>query len=416
VRGQVYLLRIAPTSTLFVVPFFLNCHVVTLNGILDRKADRDYGKLVPWEDHPDAFTWMHTRQQFLPGLALIILEAQERLMAFLIECCTQILHDIPVALLTSDSYPIQTEPPSKSENNVTGYASLSIMAQEAPYNLPSNLLISRMASLLSAATVSQHDNLWSLREDPGYFRQFVLDRREHRQELLVDTSGKKHPSLQPHREDVFWQRVIGSVVSESYLRLEIFSELSQQAQHLRELQIKYNSQIALDRALPEDYLDALLKFRYYLSQAAKGPLDMLKRNVTSSSPFRPFFVRSPPESPSSPLIQVQSRGLKMGPIEGQLLWLLQTLWEDDRDLFFIQMPLVVDELQRLLDKEQTANNMITEYVSSIIGDLAIICECLRQIDSYHPWALTFEDLMVEKESGKSNLQGLPNHGMICLLP
>lgn len=142
-----------------IVPFFLNHHVVTLNGILDRKSDREYGKLVHWEDHPDAFTWMHTQQQFLPGSALIILEAQDRLMAFLIECCTQILHDIPVALLTSDSYPIQPEPPSKSENGVNGYASLSIMAQETPYSLPSHLPISRMASLLSAATVSRQDHM-----------------------------------------------------------------------------------------------------------------------------------------------------------------------------------------------------------------------------------------------------------------
>jgi hypothetical protein len=255
-----------------------------------------------------------------------------------------------------------------------------------------------MSSLLSAAAVSLQDQLWSLPEDPGYFRQFVLDRREHRQELIVDTSGKKHPDLQPHGEDVFWQHIIANVVCESYLRLETFSELSRQAQYLRELQIKHKSQIAADRTLPEDYLDALLKFRHYLSQAAKGPLEMLKMHVRSSPPFCPFFVRSPPENPSSPFIEVQSKGLKMGRIENQLLWLLQKLWEEDSDLFFLQMPLVVDELQRLLEKEQTANNMITEFISSIIGDLAIICECLRQIDGYQPWALTFEDLMVEKAS------------------
>lgn len=225
-----------------------------------------------------------------------------------------------------------------------------------------------------------------------------MDYRDHRQELLIDTSGKNHPILQPHREDVFWQRVITNVFGESYLLLEIFSELSRQAQHTRELQIKYNSQIVPEKTLPEDYLKALLKFRYYLSQAAKGPLNMLKISVTPSLPFRPFFVRCPPESPSSPLIQVQWKGLKMGTIEGQLLWLLQTLWEDGHDLFLLRMPLVVDELQRLLDKEQTANNMVTEFVSSIIGDLAIICECLRQIDSYQPWALTFEDLMVDYEN------------------
>jgi hypothetical protein len=63
------------------------------------------------------------------------------------------------------------------------------------------------------------------------------------------------------------------------------------------------------------------------------------------------------------------------------------------------MPLAMDELQRLIDTEPKANDMITEYVSSIIGDLTILSECLRQLDSYQPWASTFENLMIDKEKG-----------------
>lgn len=134
---------------------------------------------------------------------MLILEAQAGLMEFLVQCCTRILHDIPMAMLTSDSSPVQSEPPSKSENNVTGYASLSVMAQGIPYSVLSSLAMSRLASLLEAAAVSAQDHLWSLREDPGYFLQCVLDHREHRQELLLDTYDHKHPIFQPHREDIF---------------------------------------------------------------------------------------------------------------------------------------------------------------------------------------------------------------------
>lgn len=151
----------------------------------------------------------------------------------------------------------------------------------------------------------------------------------------------------------------------------MFTELSRQAQHLRDLQLKHRSQISTDKKLPEDYLDTLLKFRYFVTRTAKRPLNILKMNVAPSLPFRPFFVREPQDNPNSPMVQVQSKGLKMRPVEGQLLWVLQTLWEDGQDLFFLRMPLAVDELQRLLDKEQTANNMITEFVSSIIRDLTI---------------------------------------------
>lgn len=382
-----------------IVPIFLNCHVVILNGISDREEDHRYGQLIHWDDHPEAFSWMHNRRQFLPGEALLILEVQEHLMAFLVECCKQLLHDIPPSLLTSHSYPIQPEPPPKSENSVSGHASLAAMAAEAPYRPPSSLDISRIASLLSAATADKEDHIWSLREDPGYFHQHVLESSQHRQELINDTRGRKHPIFQPHREDIFWHRVTGNIVSESYLGLEVFSELWQQAQRLHDLQLTHNRHISPDRDLPEEYVDALLKFRYYLHQAAKGPLGLLKVSVAASPPFRAFFVRLPPDDPDSPRISIQSKGLKMGPVEGQLMWLLRTLWEDGTDLFLARMPLIVDELQRLIDMEPKAKEMVTEYVGSVIGDLAIICECLRQLDTYQPWALTFETQMVEKEDG-----------------
>ena len=215
--------------------------------------------------------------------------------------------------------------------------------------------------------------------------------------MIIDIRGKKHPVFHPHREDVFWTRVINEVATESYLELGVFHTLLQQAKCLRNLQLKYNDRISPDSDLPEDYLNALPKFRYYLNQTLKGPLNMLKVKVAASPPFRAFFVRSPPDSPSSSLVHIQSKGLKMGRVEAQLMWLLRTLLEDGKDLYFLRTTLVVDELQRLIDTEPKAKEMITEHINRIIGDLAIICESLRQLDMYQPWALTFEASMADKE-------------------
>ncbi|KAF7511414.1 hypothetical protein GJ744_004603 [Endocarpon pusillum] len=287
-------------------------------------------------------------------------------MVFLTDCCKQILHDIPTDSLISDSYPVQPEPPSKSENSITGHTSLAVTAAETPYRLPSSLDISRLLSLLSATAAAKEDHIWSLREDPGYFHQCVWEASQHRQEMLNDTDGRKHPVFQPHREDVFWHRVTAEIVANSYVGLESFSELSRQAQDLHNLQSTYNLQISPDRDLPEKYTDALLKFRFYLQQLAKGPLSLLKGAVTASPPFRPFSVRLPPDDPNSPLISIQSNGRKMAPVETHLMWLLQTLWEDGRTLFFCGVPLIVDELQRLIDMEPKAKTMITEYVGNLI--------------------------------------------------
>jgi hypothetical protein len=138
-----------------LVPIFLNCYVVTLNGMT---RPEEYGKLVAWDDHPDAFDWMHTRKQFMPGEALDILEAQDRLMKFLVYCCEHLLHDIPTTELLGDKYPVQPEPPLTSAVEPdSGFGSLAVMAEEAPYRPPGHLDLGRIESLLAARTAASED-------------------------------------------------------------------------------------------------------------------------------------------------------------------------------------------------------------------------------------------------------------------
>ncbi|KAF7596847.1 hypothetical protein BBP40_012447 [Aspergillus hancockii] len=49
----------------------------------------------------------------------------------------------------------------------------------------------------------------------------------------------------------------------------------------------------------------------------------------------------------------------MSKVEEQLIWLLHTLWEDGRVLFYVGMPLVVDELGRLLYSNKQARKLLS---------------------------------------------------------
>ena len=142
-----------------VVPKFLNTYTAILNGVSDRKKAKDYGKLVQWEDDEDAFLWMTTRRQFHPGQSLLILEAQEHLMAFLVDCCRQILLDVPDQIISDDHYPSQLEPLLKSETDISGHDSLAVIATERPYRLlvPRNL--SRVSLFLDSITIAKEDHL-----------------------------------------------------------------------------------------------------------------------------------------------------------------------------------------------------------------------------------------------------------------
>lgn len=374
-------------------PVFLNNYVFILNGATE--ADQ-YGKLLAWDDHDDAFDWMTSRKQFLPGEGLLVLEAQQRLLHFLVHCCRLILHDMSDQDITSDKFPILPEPQLKTEAEVEGFESLAVMAAEAPYRVPQRLDLARVRSLLQARASAAEDHLWALREDPNYFAECLMECKEHRQEMLIDTNKDVHPANTKLRRGTLWARIIGSTIVESYLRLEIFTELSRQAQELQSLQSKYEGKISPLKNLPDDYLRALLKFRYYLDQAAKGPQNSLKHIFVASPPMRPYFVRQPPPDSTTSKIVVTSRpGVKLPDVGKQIIWLLSTLWEDGQQLFLARLTIVVDELERLLQSEPEAKNLISAHVASTIGDLSIIAQCLRQLELYQPWANGFEFQFVD---------------------
>lgn len=386
---------------------FLNEYTMILHRATTAE---EYGKLLSWDDHPDAFDWMHTQKQFSPGDGLIILEAQDKLMRFLVDCCQDILHDIDKGQLTSSTYPPQAEPPLRTECELRGFESLALMAAEAPYRVPAQLDLGRIESLLAAKTRAAEDHLWALREDPDYFRQHLLDAREHRQELIKDILDHSHPTLTPSREHLFWARVIGSVLCEAYFELEVFSELHQQVQELVALQKNYESEISPMEDLPTEYMFALLQFRHFLNQAVKGPLAQLKQAVAASPPMRRFYVRNPPIDDASSKIAVMSKGLKMTKVEGQLTYLLKTLWEDGHNLFLLRLSCVVDELERLLLSESTASDLISNIVEGIIGNISITSQCIHQLEIYQPWAQNFEEEAVNVKddlekafAGKSKL-------------
>lgn len=125
-------------------------------------------------------------------------------------------------------------------------------------------------------------------------------------------------------------------------------------------------------------------------------MEELKTTVVSSPPMRSFFVRLPAEDLNK-IVNTAKPGWKPSRVEQELLWLLQTLWEDGRCLFLARMPVVVDELERLLRAEPSARALISGYVSGLIGDLSIVCECLQQLDLYQPWANGYENASVDRE-------------------
>lgn len=70
-------------------------------------------------------------------------------------------------------------------------------------------------SLLGARKANAEDQIWALREDPGYIADNLYDMRGHRLEMLEDVNGQAHPTTKPPKGNIRWSRVIGNVLVES---------------------------------------------------------------------------------------------------------------------------------------------------------------------------------------------------------
>ncbi|KAJ0354076.1 hypothetical protein COL154_000082 [Colletotrichum chrysophilum] len=341
--------RFGQVSRTMDMPRFLNLYSMMFLG---RCTPQTYGTLVSWDDEPDASTWNFRRTAFHPGEGLWILEFQSRLYRFLVDVCKSILHDISPEELTDLEMDIPPEPPLVTGNsNDSIAASLAVTRLEGPYRVPARLDIAGLQSIIKSKLAEAEDHIWALREDPDYFSVTVRDWKEHRQEMMLDTNGKPHP-IHAHAPDVFWQRLIGNMISSAMFPVEVYRSLAEKIDHLIDL-----------------------KDRKYRNRNFK-----------------------PDENPTTTIIQVTSVGDRSKDATvAELFWIIDTLF-DEKQLFLTGLPTLLDELERVTRKDRAASQMISGWVAAQIADLSVLSECERQLDLFQPWAASFESDIAENQT------------------
>jgi hypothetical protein len=365
---------------------FLNEHTMFLDG----QTAETYGRLDAWADNDEALDQMISGHGFHPGQGLTVLEIQQRIYGFLVECCQLILHDTDPSSLTDNKIPVKPEPPLIS-GDPTEWPTMASIAAEAPYRVPAHLDFGRIKAVIAAKRSAAEDHIWTLREDPGYFSDVLGDWREHRQETLLDTKGQRHPLL-TNTKPLLWERVIGNVISDAYGAVVVWDLICNELTKLEVLKEKYATLISPEKKLPPEYMKALLSFKYMLDQASQGPILNLKHGVPASPPLRSLFVREP-QVPGSMIIRVQTRsGVQLDP----LLWIFQTLW-NDHQLFLCGLPNLMDELERLVQSEPAQKERLSAWVARIFSDLGVIARARHELDIYQPWAAGMDHAFTEYE-------------------
>ena len=171
-----------------IIPYCLTpCHVIILAG---QRMLKTYGKVLSLEElQRDETPGLRRTIYVAPGVALLVLEAHEKLLQFLVDCTKLILHDLP---LDDPGTPNQPSPPSLAPSDAGNeWQSMFTAALESSYRVPHRQLdLLRLDSLLHAQRAEAIDRVWSLREDPSYFAEMALDLSEHCGQQVPSASGE----------------------------------------------------------------------------------------------------------------------------------------------------------------------------------------------------------------------------------
>lgn len=356
---------------------YLNRHAMLFQ---DRTTAETYGELRSFDISAEGYELLRTGLS--PGTGLVVLEIQQRIMQFLVDCCKEILHDIPAATILDAE--VQAEP-KISTSTTSGFTSLSEMRSDAAYRLPERVDFPRLKAIFHAKRSAAEDHIWQLREDPSYFVETLREGMDHRYEHVKSASGGSHGNLQSSKEHLVWRPVISNVVAAADYYLEIWTQLCEMTDEHEELLMKRDPKQEL---LEEEKMNVTY-FKVFLQHAMRGPLAQLKAGFHSNPQIRPYYVRKIDDDERARKTGICALSLKTnsplakgrGAPEESLIWLVDHLVEEGMETPF-GIVNIVDELGRLLQNEPGAKNLISPHIANVISDLAVLTEALRQLDVY----------------------------------
>ncbi|KAI1122970.1 hypothetical protein F5Y10DRAFT_286614 [Nemania abortiva] len=344
---------------------------------LDGNTLETYGVISPIQYQSPAD--MLETHRFGAAEGLKILEIQDRILVFLRSMCAIILHD---KNLDDPPDPIVPEPEALPVP--TGeWLSAASAAQAAPYEVPHNIDLGRIKSISASRVAEAQDHLWSLREDPGYFADFVKSWSEHSSEMVLDGKRKQHPDISDSfKLSHFWDRVVKNVVYGAY-----------DFQRLADAQSPQGIEHAEKCSEAVRKLKLVLETRYIPSLVHR--LNVL---IPPSPPLRALFQRLPDPDGHLGFSIYPRRDLDM---KDDLIWIWAMFSEEDTiDIYGLELLALEADI---LIRDKTQKERVTAMAAQTFSDIGLVGALHNQLrinfplifskDKYRAWKdkKTFED-------------------------
>ena len=333
-----------------------------------------YGRLLSHKDNPLAAEMLDLGTGQDPGLGLLVLELQEKLLQFLVQCAQLVVHDLlSTGLTTIIPAPLSLSPPVVGTD--TEWPSVAAVAAEAPYRVPSSFDFDRMKSLIEAKRAEAEDYIRSLREDPGFFGMRSYEHVDQQYEILSCMEGRLEADFERGTNE-FWETTLLDVITEGHRSVLLWESMRQYIVRLSDLRDQYNAEIRPDRKLPCEYEETFCHFAYLLHDMRSDCIRALKITMACSPPLRDHLECIPEEETSIRVI------LKPGSRPtwlDEILWLLQALVDRVQSRCY-GIDNLLDELNRFTRMEKQ-KGIITERVSKLLSNIAVLFE----LDSAIVW-------------------------------
>ncbi len=367
-----------------ITQYLVPCRTMFL---IDGKDVDSYGRLAPLHSEKDMHEFLTNHQlHFNPTGGLLVLEVQSRLLRFLLACCHELLGDIPCSLLTGTQLPVLPEP-APLVSSETSYIQVSVMVAEAPYRTPTVIDTARMMQLIEARKLAAEDHAWTLREDPGCFASVMSDYHLHCTELLHRVP--EHLSRDESERDR-WNQLISLAHSEAYVQFITWDMLYQKAVSLHTQTWNNFDQYDRQRPLPKRIEETIIDMAAALDMLVRRLVVILRVAVPVCADLPPNVLKAFDQSTDKTKWRRMPNGLPDDPL-ARLFGLLCE--EACKGNYKIGLPLIVEEMQRMLDRQPSQKKRLSSFVAGIFSDLALVSHVLDHLTSIQPWAANFGELI-----------------------
>ncbi|CAJ2506807.1 Uu.00g079930.m01.CDS01 [Anthostomella pinea] len=349
----------------------------------------------------------------VPGLGLLLLDIQDWLYHFLVQCSRAILHDIPQNDIIAANFPVRPEPPSVSATcRADILDAFSIAVQEAPYRLPADFNLNRLEAVVSARLAAAKDHVFALREDPGYFAHTILGCKEHNNANVLDLAGNPHASLL-QGDAHMWDHEIHRSIGEALEAVVMWHTLLQQI-------VAFRSRVAkkpayhCDNCFWSDTLDAFVELDKDLDRFLKELMQRTYDGFYSSPIMRSTQCCIDGSDPEHFSLHYR-KPYQPGTVMSKLQFIHNVLYTKvPIGSLDLGRKVFLDELDLFLKKQPEARQKFTSWTLSHLAYVYLLSDCAEQLRLYLV-SESCDDSLIAKKVAASETDEYQRHPLLASL-